>query len=186
MPTQKNNTFKTPKTKHLILLWGAFLCLVAAGAQVSIDLGGMISFTLQTLFLGLAYYYLPLRWKSALILTYLAGGIAGLPVFQGGIGWAYFSSSPLGFFVGFMLTIYIPSPSSSKLSATLLYFLHLHTVILLLGVLWLSYYTESASKGLETCLELLPGLFLKSILGMAIVWIINNYLRVFFFKKKGA
>jgi biotin transport system substrate-specific component len=97
----RNSWNKRLKGKHSLVA-GAFLLLVILGAKIDLDLGGTVSFTLQTLFLGLAYFYLPRLWKFVLIALYLSLGIVGVPVFNGGAGWDYFSSWPLGFFAGFV------------------------------------------------------------------------------------
>ena len=78
--------------KHSLIA-GAFLLLVVFGAKIDLDLGGSVSFTLQTLFLGLAYYYLPIRWRFLLIIVYLGLGIVGLAVFNGGVGWVLATGS---------------------------------------------------------------------------------------------
>jgi len=69
MPTLKNNIGLKQQQKHWLLA-GAFLFLLIIGAKIDLDFGERVSFTLQTLFLGLAYFYLPLRYRIVLISTY--------------------------------------------------------------------------------------------------------------------
>ncbi|MDA8886133.1 biotin transporter BioY [Bacteroidia bacterium] len=176
MQTQINNQNLKQIRKHSLLV-GAFLLLLILGAKVDLDLGGVVSFTLQTLFLGLAYYYLPVRWRFALILTYLGLGIAGVPVFNGGTGWKYFSSWPLGFFVGFVLAAFILLPRVIGFISAFGYFLGMHLVIVLLGVLWMFYYGGSGSSPMEVILELLPGAIIKSLVGAGVVLGIGRVIR---------
>lgn len=170
MQTNINKTSFKDFKKHSIL-WGAFLFLVILGAKVDLDLGGNVSFTLQTLVLGIAYYFLPKYWRLTLIVTYLLLGILGFSVFNGGVGWPYFISWPLGFFVGFVVAALFPPPLFTSFWPVLGYFLLLHIAIVVIGVSWLSIYANSAQKGLETALELLPGAAIKSVLGALLVWI---------------
>jgi biotin transport system substrate-specific component len=151
------------------LITGAFLLLVVLGAKIDLDLGGMVSFTLQTLFLGLAYYFLPIKWRLVLIVVYLSLGIIGVPVFNGGVGWAYFSSWPVGFFIGFIAGAFIPTSYAKSTWTTLTYFFTLHIVVVLLGVVGMFYSGGSFSSPLDIILELLPGAIIKSILGVGIV-----------------
>ena len=154
--------------KHSLIA-GAFLLLVIFGAKIDLDLGGSVFFTLQTLFLGLAYYYLPIRWRFLLIIVYLGLGIVGLAVFNGGVGWAYFSSWPMGFFVGFVVTAFVYRPMGNRFLPVLGYFVQVHLIITLIGVMWIAYYLGSFSKGLETLVDILPGAVLKSFAGAGVI-----------------
>jgi biotin transporter BioY len=160
--------------KHSLIA-GAFLLIVILGAKIDLDLGGLVSFTLQTLFLGLAYYYLPIRWRFILIVVYLGLGIVGLAVFNGGVGWAYFSSWPMGFFVGFVAMAFVSRPMGNRFLPVLGYFVQIHLVIVLLGVMWLAYFTGSFSKGLETLAELVPGIVIKSLVGAGVVGLVKGF-----------
>lgn len=156
--------------KHSLLA-GAFLFLVILGAKIDLDFGGVVSFTLQTLVLGLAYYLLPRSFRVGLIGVYLLLGIVGVPVFNGGAGWAYFSSWPLGFFVGFVVAAFIPVAVPKGFSSALGFFSLLHAVVLVLGALWVGIYSSSSTKGIETFVELLPGALIKSFAGAGLVWL---------------
>mgnify|MGYP001040430981 CR=1 FL=1 len=177
MQTNTNKTFVNDIKKHSAL-WGAFLFLLIAGAKIDLDFGGNVSFTLQTLVLGLAYYFLPRNWRLTLILTYLLLGIFGFSVYNGGSGWSYFVSWPLGFFVGFILAAFLKIPKQNSYWLLLGYFLLLHAIIVVLGSTWLAFYANSAYKGLETALELLPGAIIKSGVGTGIILIISSNSRL--------
>ncbi|MBT8327596.1 MAG: biotin transporter BioY, partial [Bacteroidia bacterium] len=126
------------------------MLLLIVGSKIDINLGGLVSFTLQTLFLGLAYYFLPRNWKLAVISVYLILGIAGLPVFNGGSGWSYFTSWPLGFFIGFVCAAFITEPSAHNFYNSLAFFLQVHVVILTIGIIGVGIYTTSFAKALDT------------------------------------
>jgi biotin transporter BioY len=175
MPMLRNSRNERLNERHLLLV-SAFLLLVILGAKVDLDLGGVVSFTLQTLFLGIGYCYLPVRWRLLLIGVYLILGILGLPVFNKDVGWEYFSSWPLGFFLGFLLAAFIPAPTSHYFSPLFKYFIELHGVILVLGAIWYGLFTGSAIAALETTLDILPGVIIKSFLGSFLIILIRKYL----------
>ena len=148
----------------------AFFVLVIVGAKLDLTLGGLVSFTLQTFFLGLAYYYLPKLWGLFLVLSYLALGAGGIPVFNGGVGWNYFISWPLGFFIGFVLAAAVPSPSSNGLMPALGFFLKVHVVIIVAGIVGIYSYSSSYISALETAIDILPGAVIKSAAAAFIVY----------------
>jgi len=172
-PINKRTDIKSIQ-KHS-LLTGAFLLALVISAKADIDLGGLVSFTLQTLVLGIGYFLLPKIWRFVLILVYIALGIAGLSVFNGGVGWAYVISWPLGFFVGFVLAAYISTPKKITLSNLFSYFLQIHIVIVTLGIYVLGWHTGSVHKAIDTLFELLPGIVIKSLLGTGLIWVWNRY-----------
>ena len=172
MPTHRNNSTKTISKKHW-LLTGAFLLLTILGSKIDLDFGGLVSFTLQTLFLGLAYYYLPLPNRLTLVVVYLLLGIVGVPVFNGGHGLSYVLSYPLGFFIGFVASSFVPVNKSERFSQGLLYFMVLHVVILSLGVLWLLHY-DSLSVAAENAKSLSIGMVVKSLTATTIVMLVSK------------
>ena len=172
MLTRINKSLSNKTLKHSLLA-GAFLLLVILGAKIDLDIGGLVSFTLQTLFLGLAYYFLPLRWRLLLITTYLLLGIAGIPVFNSGVGWEYFSSWPFGFFAGFMLAALMKPSDKKSFLFILFYFIQVHIVIVLAGTIWMAFYIGSISDALSTALDLQAGVIIKSLVGAGLVWFIS-------------
>ena len=172
MLIQKNSLVKKSSKKHW-LLTGAFLLLIILGSKIDLDFGGIVLFTLQTLFLGLAYYYLPLPNRVTLISLYLLLGIVGLPVFNGGIGSEYVLSYPLGFFVGFVVSAFVPVNKSENFSQSLLYFMVVHVVILSLGVLWLLQY-DSLLVAAETAKSLSIGMVVKSLTATIVVVLVSK------------
>jgi len=157
--------------KHSLLA-GAFLLLVVLGAKVDLDLGSVVSFTLQTLFLGLAYFYLPKYWRLGLIMVYLLLGISGVPVFNGEASWDYFISWPLGFFVGFVVSAFILVSEPRGVGSAFRFFAQIHGVIIIFGIVWVGIYAYSAMKAFETLSEILPGAVIKTAIGTVVVWLI--------------
>lgn len=170
MQTQTNKINTYDVKKHSLLA-GAFLVLVVLGAKIDLDVGGNISFTLQTLFLGLAYFYLPLYFRWGLIVTYLSLGIAGVPVFNGGVGWDYFVSWPLGFFVGFILAAFVPKPTNAGFLRMLVFFMVVHLIIVFCGLIG---YSTSWEMAWQTFGELSPGMVIKSVVGAGIVALLRR------------
>ena len=155
--------------KHSLMA-GAFLLLLILGAKIDLDVGGIVSFTLQTLFLGLAYYYLPRAFRIGLIVVYLFLGVIGIPVFNGGVGWSYFTSWPLGFFVGFLVSAFIPVVQPRGFASAVRFFAQMHGVIIICGIVWVGVYASSSIQACETFSQILPGAFIKTFAGAGIVW----------------
>jgi biotin transporter BioY len=174
MQTPINKITNIESIQKHSLLTGAFLLLLVLAAKIDLDFGCYISFTLQTLILGLAYYFLPLQWRLVLIISYLCFGIAGLPVFNGGVGFNYFVSWPLGFFIGFVVAAAVPKPTQNSFIYTFGYFVLLHFIIVALGIIWLFYLGGSPSSPLKVALELLPGAGIKSLVGASVVTVSKN------------
>lgn len=154
---------------------GAFLLLLIFGAKIDLDVGGIVSFTLQTLFLGLAYYYLPQAFRVGLMGAYLCLGIIGIPVFNGGAGWSYFTSWPLGFFVGFLVSAFIPVVQPRGFASAVRFFAQMHGVIIICGIVWVGFYASSSIQAFETFSQILPGAFIKTFAGAGTVWLVTHY-----------
>ena len=131
---------KADQSPVLLILFLVLCALaLAVGAQATVDLGLVIPFTLQTLILGVLYAFLPLRYRFAVILIYLALGAIGLPVLSNGRGWEYMLSPVVGFFLGFVVVALFPRPDPRFISICW-HFIRLHLVILTLGLLVLFLY----------------------------------------------
>ncbi len=154
----------------------AFLFILVLGAKITVPLGNGIPFTLQTLALSLGYYYLTKPQRILSIIVYLLFGIVGLPVFSQGAGIDYFVSWPIGFFLGFVLTSTIVANKKSWLF-TLLYFIQIHSVVVLCGFVGLIAHSMAFSKAINEILHLLPGMIIKSLLGTFIVYLIDSIYR---------
>ena len=144
-----------------------------ASAKIEVPLKGSVSFTLQTLGLSIAYYFLQKEFRLGLILFYLLLGILGVPVFSQGEGWAYFISWPIGFFVGFFLAAFIKANKESSIK-TFYYFLIIHTIILAAGFIGFIIHSMTIQKALNEIYVLVPGAILKSISAFIIIWFYNK------------
>lgn len=99
--------------KNAALIVGGSL-FVAMAAQVSVPMWP-VPMTLQGLAIVMVGLTLGARLGAAALLTYLAEGMAGLPVFSnGGAGVAYFFGPTCGFLLGFVLTAWIAGLAADR------------------------------------------------------------------------
>ncbi|MDR0587961.1 MAG: biotin transporter BioY [Burkholderiales bacterium] len=98
-PTIQTGIFK----KALIVLLGSVALAVSAKLALPV---GVIPFTMQTYVVMVLGALLGSRLATASGLLYLAEGLAGLPVFASGGGWAYLSSPSFGFLLGFIVAMF--------------------------------------------------------------------------------
>lgn len=86
----------------------AFAVATAVGAKIAVPLPGTpVPFTLQPLFVLLAGALLGSRLGAASQVTYLAAGIAGLPVFAAGGGIAYLLGPTGGYLMAYPLAAFL-------------------------------------------------------------------------------
>lgn len=123
----------------ITVLLGAALLTISAKVQVPFWPVPMTLQTLAVLLLGAALGW---RLAGATLLTYLAQGAAGLPVFASGTGLAYMAGPTGGYLAGFLLAAVIVGwlcengMGRSVVSTLIAYGVGL-IVIYSLGVLWL-------------------------------------------------
>ena len=126
--------------KVAMVVFGSLL--VAASAQVSVPMFP-VPMTLQTLAISLIGLTYGARLAGATLLTYLAQGIAGLPVFAGGAaGLAYLMGPTGGFLIGFLamawLTGYLVERGLDRGFGRLFVAAFIPALLLFVpGVLWL-------------------------------------------------
>ena len=80
------------KRRKLIVtltLSALFCTLICIGSFIRIPMPNMMPITLQTFFVLLTGLVLPLKASTLAILTYIALGLIGLPIFSGGGGLGY-------------------------------------------------------------------------------------------------
>lgn len=94
-----------------VLVVGTGLLAVSAHIQVPFWPVRLSMQTFVVLALGMAY---GARLGATTILAYLAEGAFGMPVFQGGSGWAYMAGPTGGFLVGFVLAALIMGYCSER------------------------------------------------------------------------
>ncbi|TFG65397.1 MAG: biotin transporter BioY [Spirochaetales bacterium] len=81
-----------------------FTALYIAGTFVRIPVGP-VPIVLTNMFIFLGGLVLPLPWAAASVLLYLLLGTAGLPVFSGGGGPAYFAGPTGGYLIGYLAAV---------------------------------------------------------------------------------
>lgn len=161
------------------------LLAVVVGAQLSFDLGipgtsVSIPLTGQTLSVGIVSVLLHRKMGLVIILTYLAMGAAGLPVFaDGASGWVHLFGKTAGYLWGFLLVPLLFGKTvlqdySSSFSKAFIANVLGTIMILIVGGLVLSGYIGVVNAWEYGVLPfLLPGI-LKSILASVIVLIVSR------------
>ncbi len=93
----------TPKYLYEALLVLSGVAIVAASAQVSIPMPSGVPITGQTFAVLLVGAALGMRRGMATLTTYLLAGLAGAPIFAGGIGGPQVAVGPtMGFLIAFI------------------------------------------------------------------------------------
>lgn len=141
-----------------IILTALFSALIAAGAFIRIPLPP-VPITLQTLFALIAGLVLPLPLALSSLAIYLLLGLAGLPVFTSGGGFAAFSGPTGGYLAGLvpavlieglMLKVFRKKSLALYLAAALL----ATVAIYIPGLFWLAH-----SRSLSLSAALAGGLY---------------------------
>lgn len=108
-------TLSTPTSfaqKTALVLGGSLV--IAIAAQISVPMFP-VPMTLQTLAILMVAFTLGARLGTAALITYLAEGAMGLPVFaNGGAGLAYMFGPTGGFLLGFVLMAYIAGLAADR------------------------------------------------------------------------
>lgn len=135
---------------ELLLLVGATL-LIALSAQVSIHLWFTpVPITGQTFAVLLVGTLLGSKRGAAALLTYLAEGLAGMPVFANGAsGWAAISGPTGGYLVGFVAAAFVTGWLAERgwdrrVLTTALAMVIGNIVIYACGLVWLSKFVGTA------------------------------------------
>jgi len=94
------------KTKYLLR---AALCLalIAVGARIQIPLPYFDYYTFQFTFVLLTAVLLPPIYAIGTMVTYIAMGLLGIPVFAGGGGFDYVLRPSFGYLIGFLATVVV-------------------------------------------------------------------------------
>ena len=103
---------------------GLFVALIVVGAFIKIDIPlplYTMHFTLQWLFVLLAGFILGKKLGTISVITYIALGLIGVPVFAAGGGIAYVLRPGFGFLLGFVLAAFLIGLLTEKLHATKVY-----------------------------------------------------------------
>ena len=161
-------------TKLLAVLGGS--AVIALGAQVSVPMLP-VPMTLQTLAVLMVGLTAGSRLGAAAVVTYLAEGAMGLPVFSaGGAGAAYLAGPTGGFLIGFVAMAYAAGLLAERGVArgffgTALGVAAISALLYVPGLLWLTAVTPldlggAVSRGM---LPFLAGDLVKSVVAALIV-----------------
>ena len=107
------------KRRNLIVtltLSALFCTLICIGSFIRIPMPNMMPVTLQTFFVLMTGLVLPIKASSLAILTYIALGLIGLPIFSGGGGIGYVLMPNFGFIIGFLIATVIISVITNKMN----------------------------------------------------------------------
>lgn len=166
-----------PSVKRYALLYDAALViggslLIGLCARIAIPLPfSPVPITGQTLAVLLVGTLLGSRRGSLCLLTYLAEGAAGLPVFAGGqAGLAHLMGPTGGYLVGFVAAAYVTGLLAERgydrrMGTALLAMLLGNVVIYAFGLLWLACFVGGEGALAAGLLPFIPGDLLKVILG---------------------
>ena len=122
------------KRRKLIVtltLSALFCTLICVGSFIRIPMPNMMPMTLQTFFVLLTALALPLKASTLAVITYVALGLVGLPIFSGGGGLGYVLMPNFGFIIGFVVATVIMSVITEKLNNCKIW---QYIIISLLGV----------------------------------------------------
>lgn len=100
---------------------GLFAALIIVGAFIKIDIPlplYTMHFTLQWLFVLLAGFILGKKLGTISVVTYIAIGLLGVPVFAAGGGMGYVLRPGFGFLLGFVLAAYLIGLLTEKMHAS--------------------------------------------------------------------
>lgn len=178
LPPITQDRFWDPPLK--VALAVMLICLLA---PIQFSASENIPITLQSLIILIVPMILGAFSGTISVGLYLVAGFIGLPVFAGGTSGIEKLWGPTGgFLVGFLVAAWLvgrmaESSWGLKWINIALTLLAGHQVILLLGFLWLGF--MSGFSGLmEKVYPLLPGLYIKVIVGTILVIIINELLKI--------
>ncbi|HKW13390.1 MAG TPA: biotin transporter BioY [Candidatus Krumholzibacteria bacterium] len=140
----------------------AFAGLTALGANIVIPIEP-VPITMQTLFVLLAGASIGAGWGSLSQWIYVGLGVAGLPIFAGGLSGAGVLAGPSGgYLISFLVTPWLVGTMlrrSNRMGWQIVSFVSGQLLILLLGVAHLTlFYTHDLSKSLMVgVVPFLPG-----------------------------
>ena len=138
------------KRRNLIVtltLSALFCTLISIGSFIRIPIPNMMPVTLQTFFVLLTALVLPFKASTLAIVTYIALGLIGLPVFSGGGGLGYVLMPNFGFIIGFLIATVIISVITEKLKNRkfwhyIIISLFGITIIYIIGILYFAFITN--------------------------------------------
>jgi biotin transport system substrate-specific component len=164
-----------PKSQilHKAALVGLGVVLLAISSKVQVPFWP-VPMTLQTLVVLMIGITSGSRLAGATLVSYLAAGAVGLPVFAGGMGLAYMAGPTGGYLAGFLLAAVVTGYLADKgygrsiLSALALFAIG-EVAIFALGTGWLAMVIGMEKAIAGGLLPFIPGEVLKMALGTALL-----------------
>jgi biotin transport system substrate-specific component len=164
-----------PKSQilHKAALVGLGVVLLAISSKVQVPFWP-VPMTLQTLVVLMIGITSGARLAGATLVSYLAAGAVGLPVFAGGMGLAYMAGPTGGYLAGFLLAAVVTGYLADKgygrsiLSALALFAIG-EVAIFALGTGWLAMVIGMEKAIAGGLLPFIPGEVLKMALGTALL-----------------
>ena len=101
-----------------LLIAGFFATFICIGAFIRIPFL-FVPMTLQFLFVNLAVLYQDKKYGILSVITYIALGLMGLPVFTGGGGLGYILKPTFGYIIGFLAASVFTGTFKGKFACTL-------------------------------------------------------------------
>ena len=160
---------------------------LAISAHIALTLPfSPVPVTAQTLVVLLLGMLLGRKLGAAAILTYLAQGMLGFPVFARGLaGPAIFLGPTGGYLAGFVVAAYVVGALAERgwdrsMGATLLAMLIGNSIIYLFGVAWLAVLVGMPAAISAGLLPFIPGDLIKTLLATLFLpqgWKLINHLR---------
>lgn len=164
---------------NYLLKWGIAVALISALSPFKIDIPGEVPITLQSFAIILCTMLMGWQVGVPAILSYIALGAIGLPIFPGmksGVdGFAITGGFYMGFVAaGMVCGVLQETPFFRKNWSTILNWFIGHGIILLAGLYWLNHFT---GKAWQYELKLLyPGALIKSAAGALLLDALRRYL----------
>lgn len=158
--------------KNAALVFGGSM-LLALSARVNFPIGP-VPFSAQTFAVCLLGALLGGKRAALSVLTYLAEGAMGLPVFASGAGLLYMAGPTGGYLAGFIAAAYLTGCLAERgwdraMTSTLAMMLAAEALILLCGFAWLSVLAGAKAALFAGVLPFLAGAVLKSCLATALL-----------------
>ncbi|MFK4826106.1 biotin transporter BioY [Paenochrobactrum sp. BZR 588] len=167
--------------KTALVICGATIITIGAKIQIPFWPVPMTLHTLAVLTLAVA---VGPRLGLAAMATYLAAGLAGLPVFSGsperGIGFAYAMGPTGGYLIGYLLASWLTPTLAAKgnLLRTSAAMLSGLAVTYICGLLWLTAFVPATNLLSIGLTPFLLGDLLKVALGVALLYGFKNLAKV--------
>jgi len=169
----------------IIVVFGALILGLSAQLKVYLPISP-VPITGQTFAVLMLAALLGSRRGILAVIVYLAEGIAGLPVFAGGIGPATLIGPTGGYLVGFIAVAYVVGRLAEmgwdrRVSTTIAAMLAGEIVLYTFGVCWLAIMTNIRIALAVGLYPFIVGDVLKVVLAAAVLpagWKLLNYLKI--------